>query len=120
MIKLILVGNIVPKPRPIVTKQGTFMPKRYTIWKTNAIIDFRTQYKASPLAKVESITIKLIGKHSRRGDCDNISGAVLDALVQAEILANDNLMVVPMLSIELQYNAKADPMTKIIIQLCNN
>jgi Holliday junction resolvase RusA-like endonuclease len=116
MIELILAGEIVPKARPRVTARGTFMPHRYREWKDGAILALRCQYHDGPLAKVESIAITLEGKHSRRSDGDNIAGSVLDALVQASILANDNLLAIPKLSIELQYNPKALPTTKISIE----
>jgi Holliday junction resolvase RusA-like endonuclease len=93
------------------------MPKNYQNWKTAAIVDFRLQYAA--LGQVEalegvSVDILLSGKHSRRGDLDNISGAVLDALVQGGILRNDNLICVLALSIRLDYG-KAEPITQINI-----
>ncbi len=112
-----LSGAIVPKARARVTRHGTFMPKNYQQWKSAAIVDLRLQFaalgQAEPLEGV-GVNILLSGKHSRRGDLDNISGSILDALVQGGILRNDNLICVLALSIRLNYG-KAEPMTQISI-----
>jgi Holliday junction resolvase RusA-like endonuclease len=65
---------------------------------------------------VKSISIELKGKHSRRGDSDNVAGSVLDALVQAGVLAGDNLKVVSKLAIALEYS-KDSPTACILIDL---
>lgn len=112
-----LAGAIVPKARARVTRNGTFMPKSYQHWKSGAIVDFRLQFaalgQADPLEGV-GVDILLSGKHSRKGDLDNISGSILDALVQGGILRNDNLICVLALSIRLEYG-KAEPTTQISI-----
>jgi Holliday junction resolvase RusA-like endonuclease len=117
MIELILEGEITPKTRPRVTANGTYMPPKYRQWKEGAILTFRSQYNLEPLIMVKSVSIELHGKHSRRGDADNISGSVLDALVQAGVIGNDNLMVVPRLSIALNYDPKVLPSAKILIDV---
>jgi Holliday junction resolvase RusA-like endonuclease len=112
-----LRGGIVPKARARVTRRGTFMPKNYVTWKDSAIAELRLQSShlrdRLPLEGV-GIDITLSGKHSRRGDLDNISGAVLDALVQAQVLRNDNLVCVLALAVRLHYG-KAEPITQITI-----
>jgi Holliday junction resolvase RusA-like endonuclease len=114
----LLEGSPVPKARPKVTTNGTFMPAAYRSWKEGAILDFRQQHRGQPvIEKTSSIKIVLFGKHSRRGDTDNIAGACLDALVQAGVLKGDNLMVVPRLAIELDYDAKQSPITRIEVLL---
>jgi len=114
VLTLTIPGQIVPKARPRVTANGTFMPHRYRQWKDQAIAILSSQYQGQPLTVTKSITITLTGKHSRRGDIDNLSGSCLDALVQAGILTNDNLMVVSKLSIELRYG-KEEPKTVILV-----
>ncbi len=118
-ITLILEGDITPKARPKVTINGTFMPRRYRDWKSAAILSFRSQYQGQnkAITRTKLVTVLLVGKHNRRGDADNIAGAILDALVQADIIANDNLLVVPKLSIELIYDKKLPPMCTIEIGL---
>lgn len=83
------------------------MPPAYRSWKAAAIASFQLQAIQqgiiAPIPKA-AITITLVGKHPRRSDCDNLAGAVLDALVQAGILQNDNLNYVPSLAIALQWS----------------
>jgi Holliday junction resolvase RusA-like endonuclease len=55
-----------------------------------------------------------LGKHSRRGDLDNILGSILDALVQSGILPNDNAKVIVSKSIQL-FHSKDDPVAYIKI-----
>lgn len=114
MIELILPGNVVPKARPRVTRRGTFMPPNYRCWKLLAIGRLKAQYSGPQIDKA-SVSIVLKGKHPRRGDCDNIGGSILDALVQAGILRGDNLMVVPSLSVRLEWCNKSEPVT--IVQI---
>jgi Holliday junction resolvase RusA-like endonuclease len=116
MIELILDGQIVPKARPRVTVNGAYMPPKYRQWKQGAILDLSQQHQGHKLTAVRSIDIVMTGKHSRRGDLDNISGSILDALVQSGVLVNDNLTVVPRLSIELMFD-KTEPKTLIKIEV---
>lgn len=104
MIKLILDGEVQPKARPRVTKNGTFMPREYKDWKDEAILQFQNQFKKEPIPKVEKVEVRLIGKHSRRSDADNLLGAILDALVQGLVLKNDNLVCVNEVNLKLFYN----------------
>jgi Holliday junction resolvase RusA-like endonuclease len=112
---LYLEGPIVPKARPRVTRTGTYMPPAYADWKEAAITSFGMRQKEMAISSPVSINIYLLGKHSRAGDLDNVSGSILDALVQANILAKDNMMVVQSLTICLEYNKKAEPRCKIVI-----
>lgn len=114
MIELILPGNVTPKARPRVTSRGTYMPENYRCWKSLAIGRLKAQYSGETIQRA-AVSIVLRGKHPRRGDADNIGGSVLDALVQAGILRGDNLMVIPSLSVSLEWDNKSEPLT--IVQL---
>jgi Holliday junction resolvase RusA-like endonuclease len=107
-------GQIVPKARPRVTKNGTYLPENYRTWKQRAIRQLRRQYVGGLIERAE-IEIILHGKHSRRGDCDNISGSLLDALVQAKILRDDNMVVVSALSVRLEYHKDLPPVAIVRI-----
>jgi Holliday junction resolvase RusA-like endonuclease len=111
-------GPIVPKARPRVTDNGTYMPHKYKDWKEAAVSEFR--FQALEMRLPEPITscqiaITLKGNHSRRGDLDNVSGSLLDALVKANILSNDNMTVIYALSIKLDWNKKQPPTAEILI-----
>ena len=101
-----LDGAIVPKARPRVTAKRTFMPKNYADWKENAIAAFRLQHIGSAIAVPVSLEVVLIGKHLRKGDGDNTIGSICDALVQAGVLEDDNLLKVPSESLTLFHSKK--------------
>lgn len=93
-----LTGKITPKARPRLGNGRAYLPAKYRDWKESAILELLTQsLPLTPIARCE-VTIVIGGKQT--GDLDNIAGAVLDALVQAGILVDDRLSVVPKLSIE--------------------
>ena len=109
-----LEGCVVPKARPRGNNKGTFYTQTsYRLWKEEAIAHLRQQQPPLKLSGVR-LDVVLEGKHSRRGDADNIIGSLMDALVQAGILANDNLVCVTGISLELNYN-QDNPKTYIAI-----
>ncbi len=114
-----LEGAVTPKARPRVTSRGTFMPPAYRAWKSAAIACLRPQAIhqgiMEPIPRA-AVSIVLTGKHSRRSDLDNLSGSILDSLVQAQILRGDNLTVVDRLSIALDYD-KRSPVAQITLEL---
>lgn len=92
-----LTGAVVAKARPRVTRQGTFLPQKYRDWKEEAIAELlsqRTRYKS-----LEEVTISIELYGTCRGDLDNIAGAILDALVRAEIIKDDRVSLVKALSV---------------------
>ena len=100
-----LSDAIIPKARPRGTPTGRhYLPQNYRDWKNNAIWELQQQHQGEPIAVPVKIEITLTGKHIRRGDADNIAGAILDALVQAGILLDDNLTRIPALSIRLVHS----------------
>lgn len=83
------------KARPRVTSRGTFMPQPYQQWQRTAQALLRDQWEGrSPLEAVEWITVQFRCP-SGRTDLDNAIGSVLDALVQARVLRDDNATRVP-------------------------
>lgn len=104
-ITFFLPGSVVPKARPRVTRNGTFMPIRYRDWRNYAeteILALIKQQGIESLLPVERATIEisLTGKHRMSGDADNILGSFLDALVAVEVLKNDNLSCIPEVSLK--------------------
>ena len=114
-----LTETIVPKARPRSGKNRShYLPENYREWKNQAIWELRQQHQGEAIAVPVAIEITLTGKHSRRGDADNIAGAILDAMVQAGILIDDNLTRIPSLSIKLIHNGEK-PSTTIKINPCH-
>lgn len=102
--KFQLTGKVVPKARPRFNGKTSYLPSNYRQWKQDAKTQLTSQsIPDEPLEEV-SVSIALHGKHSRRGDLDNISGSILDALVASQILRDDNLKCVNGLSVELHYS----------------
>lgn len=100
-----LTDPIIPKARPRGTSTGRhYLPDNYRQWKDSAIWELQRQHQGGAIAVPVKIEITLKGKHSRRGDADNIAGAILDAMVQAGIIKDDNLTRIPSLKIELLYS----------------
>jgi len=88
--RLWIPGVVVPKARPRVSRNGTYLPQRYQDWQRLAIAELLLQISdRSPLQYPIRVKITLQGKH--RGDIDNLSGSCLDALVKSGILKDDRL-----------------------------
>ena len=109
-----LEGSIVPKARPRVGNGRGYLPADYRGWRQTAQVQLLSQPRPDKPMEDVAITITLTGKHSRRGDSDNVGGAILDALVTAGIIRDDNLKCVPELSLSLTYS-KDDPVATIEI-----
>jgi len=115
-----LQGSVVPKARPRVTKTGqAYIPPNYRAWKEEAIaclrgIKFLYPQHTFPLEQANAM-FTLDGKHSRGSDGDNISGALNDALVQAGIMKEDNLLHIPEQAVILNYDKTRSPSTLIVL-----
>lgn len=104
-ITFFLPGYVVPKARPRVTRNGTFMPVRYRDWRNYAETEILALIKQQGIENIlpmerATIEIYLTGKHRMSGDADNILGSFLDALVAVEVLKNDNLSCIPEVSLK--------------------
>lgn len=76
------------KARPRVTRRGTYMPKPYQQWRQKFCALVGRPPK--PLAGHLAIAIRIYTKSGKmRPDLDNVVGAVLDALQDAQVIAND-------------------------------
>jgi Holliday junction resolvase RusA-like endonuclease len=105
-------GNVVPKARPRVTGNGTYMPQRYKAWRNMAEVEIYTQLSGRDLTtlpiKKASILMRFVGKHRTNSDLDNLAGACLDALTMngAGVLVDDRISCVSKLSVEYLPDAK--------------
>jgi Holliday junction resolvase RusA-like endonuclease len=90
------------KPRPRVTKNGTFMPKPYVDWKKEVVTYLQSQPSVKTLQGPVSLLVKFlpdkiemmiaespVDRHGR-GDIDNLLGGLMDALQDAEVYKNDS------------------------------
>ncbi len=106
--KFIFSGEIVPKSRPKVTRNGTYFPRRHTNSQRSPVVQMRSQWKPC---------LYLTGKHSCRGDGDNILGAVLEALQSANIVNKDNLMRFPCHEFSLEHSKDPPSATLLLVPL---
>lgn len=81
------------KQRPRANFKGGFMHNnpKYHQWLLDAKQSFIEQWEGKePLEKVAECSIKMYGANSS-SDVDNLVGSVLDALVKAQVIKNDNI-----------------------------
>ncbi|MGD1717188.1 RusA family crossover junction endodeoxyribonuclease [Dapis sp. BLCC M172] len=107
IIRLYIPGKVVPKARPRVTANGTYLPPRYRTWRNEAEVEIYRQVSELnlevdlPIQKA-AISMSFCGKHRTNSDLDNLAGACLDALTLngAGVLQDDRLSCIPKLTIE--------------------
>ncbi len=120
-ISFFIPGNIVPKARPRVTVNGTFLPKRYRTWRNQAegelILQIARQ-ELSHLLPLEKATVNvyLTGKHRQTADADNLVGSCLDALVAVGVFKNDSLSHIQ--ELHFKFVPDGDLGAKIVIVPC--
>lgn len=113
IINFYIPGKVVPKARPRVTTNGTYVPPRYRAWRNLAEVEIYRQISELnlttklPIQKA-AISISFCGKHRTNSDLDNLAGACLDALTLngAGVLQDDRLSCIPKLTIEYIPNTK--------------
>ena len=94
-IELVITSPVVPKPRPRLGRNNCYLPGKYTLWESSAVLELISQrngLKGLPINYGIGLTIR-IGGHCR-GDLDNLIKSVCDVLVKAQILRDDSLAIV--------------------------
>lgn len=116
MIRIILLGKVVPKARPRFNSRGhVHMPPKYTEWKQNAVINLRdVRFVAS--GKV-SLEITFVNAVRGNADCDNAAGSIMDALVESGVLCGDSVATIGKLVVEnyQEKKPKIKPQTLIVV-----
>ena len=80
------------RPRSFQGQSRPYMSRNYKLWQMDAIALFQEWWVNPPLKRVAAIVVTHYG--AARGDVDNKTGAVMDALVKARVLHDDNVNVV--------------------------
>jgi Holliday junction resolvase RusA-like endonuclease len=113
-LSLTVSGQVVPKARPrFKAGQGGFLPKRYRDWKQSAIAELLTQVHTIDGLPLSTAHVQVTIHGSRRGDLDNLCGAIFDALVQAGILKDDSVVCVPAMVLQHHPVPTSQAMTTI-------
>ena len=80
------------RPRSFQGQSRPYMSRNYKLWMKDCVAVMQEWWVGPPLQKVEHIHIEHHG--AARGDLDNKTGAVMDALVKAKVIIDDNVTVV--------------------------
>ena len=80
--------RVMPKARPIVTRNGTYMPPKYVANQNLIIESLVEQWRDNGPLEFWHLTIVWKDKQGR-GDGDNREGAVMDSLVKAGVVIRD-------------------------------
>lgn len=121
VIRFYIPGSVVPKARPRVTANGTFLPQRYRNWRSLAEFEIYRQVSELnlqielPIKRAE-IVCRFLGKHRRNSDLDNLAGSCLDALTLngAGVLEDDKISCVSKLTVEYEPDAEK---TGVLIEI---
>ncbi len=115
-ISFTLPWRTMPKARPRVTKNNTYMPPKYAQWKKDVAEYIGIQYPRTQLVRPLSLVVNFGSeetyvelveydtdfKRSKyvRGDIDNLLGGLMDALQDSGLMANDSQVVHTVVVIE--------------------
>lgn len=107
MIELVLTGSVPSKKNQrINTKAGKSFPsKAYSDWQDTAITDVKRQTRAR-LIKTASIEVIIYFATLGKADVDNRLTSILDMLVEALVLHDDNWQTVPLMKVQAEYRPR--------------
>lgn len=93
------------KNSKIITRDKRLIPsKRYQEWHENAYIQLMCQTRPKePIAEGVSIELTFIHGDLRRRDSDNGTSSIMDLLVDAKVLEDDNWQIVKEIKIKNIY-----------------
>lgn len=112
----------VPCPRPRTTSRGiTYYPKNYNVWRKGAleyIPSFYPLLQGTVGVFVSSVCppFKTVTREFPRGDVDNFTKAVLDAITKSEMVWQDDAQVVVSHAIKRFTRDGEDPHTHVYIR----
>lgn len=84
-------------------------------WHTEQMLQLRG-IQTTPLSKITCISIEFYPPDKRAGDLSNKAESIMDLLVDAGIIEDDNWFVVPTLILSLGRVDKKTPRAEILIQ----
>lgn len=85
--------------------KGKSLPSvNYLNWERMAVNHLKPQFSEPALSRVRFLRLKIEYPDKRRRDGDNALTSVLDMLVKANVLSDDNWEVVPRFSVECELN----------------
>ena len=94
------------RPRSFRGQSRPYMPIVYKNWLKDAKTLLEEWWIWPPLERVDLMEVEFYG--AARGDLDNRLGSVLDAMVQAKVITDDNVNVIPNVRMSFKKAKTAD------------
>lgn len=111
--EVLLKVKLMSKARPRVTRNGTFMPKNYQLWRKEVASQMREQWSLPPIDTPIAVHLDCAG--AARGDIDNYMGAVFDTGNNI-IWADDRATIIQVASISYTKASEKDSFIRIRIR----
>jgi len=103
-----LEGNIPSKKNSRINcinkrtgKQISFPSKNYQEWHKIALGQVQSQFQGGPISKPCKVQIEYLDCHRRKWDLSNRAESVMDLLVDAGVLEDDNRFIVTELNLKM-------------------
>ena len=80
------------RPRSFQGQSRPYMSRNYKLWTKDCVAVMQEWWVGPPLQKVKFLEIEHHG--AARGDLDNKDGSVMDALVKAGVIKDDNVNII--------------------------
>jgi len=80
------------RPRSFSGQRRPYMSRNYKLWTKDCVALMQEWWVGPPLQKVKFLEIEHHG--AARGDLDNKDGSVMDCLVKAGVIKDDNVNVI--------------------------
>ena len=80
------------RPRSFSGQRRPYMSRNYKLWTKDCVAVMQEWWVGPPLQKVKFLEIEHHG--AARGDLDNKDGSVMDCLVKAGVIKDDNVNVI--------------------------
>jgi len=103
-----VTGPPVPQGRANVTRHGTYYTTTSNDYREALVMAYANLYTGPVIAQPIWVTCKIKGGNDA-ADLDNIAKQAMDALQEAEVIANDNRKVVKHLTI-IDMDGYPDPL----------
>lgn len=104
--------KLMSKARPRVTRNGTFMPKNYQLWRKEVAKQMKEQWTLPPIDTPIAVHISCAG--AARGDVDNYMGAIFDTGNKI-IWSDDRANIIQSASIDFTKTKEADSFISITV-----
>jgi len=107
VIKIWLPGAVVPKARPRVTRNGTYLPRKYRDWRLLAEAEILSQVGERSMLPLSSpVAVKILLQGRNIGIVHNLVRSILDALVNSGVLKDDRTNCISCLAVDYDQRHK--------------